>query len=585
MKKSLVESALDDLIKADQIPGGLADKKKPSDFDEEALEDGIKVEMEHTSSRSIATEIAMDHLTEDKEYYEKLEEIEDEDEDEDEDEEKSVDSALDDLIKGGKGGGHKYIRRYKKGKDWAYVYHSDKKRESHSPRPPEPQRTNEQVESGFKEAFSLPEDFEPYHPPREAVGFGGTTAEVRISNKRGSILIDKFSPMKDEESTDHFDQEDFDGGVYEHQDKLSDFNHALDVAGYEDNAEFVLDEEGFFEIQFDIVKLTKKSMGEETMGKDIFQQMGVVVGERESIVYEAPMSITKGETFDTTIGRQGLPGNARDAITNGLMKGTFESTASARPPKVEVNAVLSDPMNEPYQPPKDTHAESWHADNDPQVQEWIEHAEVLDVHEFGEHEKVARVVDKRHREHAKATGMKSLDDLCDLVKAKYIRKIGTGKTARYVYKEAAPKSKKQPAEDRGTTISWPGKNPLSGQAGALTDELQGLNNTSVWLAKDGHVYVDSLKGNQINVVANKHGYALEKLKTATKEELYASSGMGHEGSEPKDTYGGRKRMGNMWRFKPYDEDSKKSMSAGELFLKSFDPPPRPGSIKKLASGH
>lgn len=64
------------LKKADKIPGGLADKKKPSDFDKKKLEAGIKVELEHTSDRAIAAEIAMDHLTEDLDYYEKLETIE-----------------------------------------------------------------------------------------------------------------------------------------------------------------------------------------------------------------------------------------------------------------------------------------------------------------------------------------------------------------------------------------------------------------------------------------------------------------------------------------------------------------------------
>ncbi len=60
----------------DRIPGGLADKKKPGDFDPEALAAGVKVEMEHTSDRAVATEIAMDHLTEDPKYYVKLKTIE-----------------------------------------------------------------------------------------------------------------------------------------------------------------------------------------------------------------------------------------------------------------------------------------------------------------------------------------------------------------------------------------------------------------------------------------------------------------------------------------------------------------------------
>jgi len=62
--------------KADAIPGGLADGKSPSDFDQDKLDEGVKVELEHTSDRSIATEIAMDHLTEDQDYYSKLKEVE-----------------------------------------------------------------------------------------------------------------------------------------------------------------------------------------------------------------------------------------------------------------------------------------------------------------------------------------------------------------------------------------------------------------------------------------------------------------------------------------------------------------------------
>lgn len=64
------------LVAKDQIPGGLADKRKPSDFDSKALAKGVKVEMEHTSDKDVAREIAMDHLTEDENYYDKLETIE-----------------------------------------------------------------------------------------------------------------------------------------------------------------------------------------------------------------------------------------------------------------------------------------------------------------------------------------------------------------------------------------------------------------------------------------------------------------------------------------------------------------------------
>jgi len=56
----------------DQLPGGLADKKKPSDFSAASLRQERKVESEHTKDRTLPTEIAMDHLTEDPRYYDKL---------------------------------------------------------------------------------------------------------------------------------------------------------------------------------------------------------------------------------------------------------------------------------------------------------------------------------------------------------------------------------------------------------------------------------------------------------------------------------------------------------------------------------
>jgi len=63
-------------IKSDKLPGGLADKKTPKDFDPKALKQGIAVEKEHTTDEQLAQEIAMDHLTEDPEYYKKLKTME-----------------------------------------------------------------------------------------------------------------------------------------------------------------------------------------------------------------------------------------------------------------------------------------------------------------------------------------------------------------------------------------------------------------------------------------------------------------------------------------------------------------------------
>jgi hypothetical protein len=62
--------------RCDILPGGLADKKEISDFNAKDLEQGMKVEIEHTKDKNIAREIAMDHLTEDKDYYKKLKKIE-----------------------------------------------------------------------------------------------------------------------------------------------------------------------------------------------------------------------------------------------------------------------------------------------------------------------------------------------------------------------------------------------------------------------------------------------------------------------------------------------------------------------------
>jgi hypothetical protein len=60
----------------DQLPGGLADNARPESFDPIQLEKGIQVELEHVDNERLAAEIAMDHLTEDPEYYVKLATIE-----------------------------------------------------------------------------------------------------------------------------------------------------------------------------------------------------------------------------------------------------------------------------------------------------------------------------------------------------------------------------------------------------------------------------------------------------------------------------------------------------------------------------
>lgn len=60
----------------DHLPGGLADKKRPGDFPPAKLQEGRAVEREHASNPAIQTEIAMDHISEDPNYYPKLKRME-----------------------------------------------------------------------------------------------------------------------------------------------------------------------------------------------------------------------------------------------------------------------------------------------------------------------------------------------------------------------------------------------------------------------------------------------------------------------------------------------------------------------------
>ena len=60
----------------DELPGGKGDRAKPSDFPKKSLKAGEKVEREHTTNKHIQEEIALDHLTEDRNYYKKLKKVE-----------------------------------------------------------------------------------------------------------------------------------------------------------------------------------------------------------------------------------------------------------------------------------------------------------------------------------------------------------------------------------------------------------------------------------------------------------------------------------------------------------------------------
>ncbi len=60
----------------DHLPGGRAAHMDPRDFNQADLEEGTQHELEHTTNRDIAQEIAMDHLAENPHYYKMLAELE-----------------------------------------------------------------------------------------------------------------------------------------------------------------------------------------------------------------------------------------------------------------------------------------------------------------------------------------------------------------------------------------------------------------------------------------------------------------------------------------------------------------------------
>lgn len=55
-----------------RLRGGLGRKLGPLDVDPKQLAAGIRVELEHTPSRRVACEIALDHLAEHRNYYTRL---------------------------------------------------------------------------------------------------------------------------------------------------------------------------------------------------------------------------------------------------------------------------------------------------------------------------------------------------------------------------------------------------------------------------------------------------------------------------------------------------------------------------------
>lgn len=71
-----IEQSKDDALDNEQeLDGGLADDSQIDDFDPEQIVKGLRVELEHTNDPKIAVEIAMDHLKENPNYYDELEDL------------------------------------------------------------------------------------------------------------------------------------------------------------------------------------------------------------------------------------------------------------------------------------------------------------------------------------------------------------------------------------------------------------------------------------------------------------------------------------------------------------------------------
>lgn len=88
--KNSIREGIKKIMGKEIIPGGLAKGKTLTDIAkhhscsekdlQSQLDKGIKVEMEHTTSKATAKEISMDHLWEDPKYYNKLSKIDEEEE-------------------------------------------------------------------------------------------------------------------------------------------------------------------------------------------------------------------------------------------------------------------------------------------------------------------------------------------------------------------------------------------------------------------------------------------------------------------------------------------------------------------------
>jgi hypothetical protein len=121
---------------------------------------------------------------------------------------------------------------------------------------------------------------------------------------------------------------------------------------------------------------------EAEMKNDIFKSMGVTIADNSDVsLVQSNFNVRKSNVHDgQDFGHQGAPGNARDALTHGIMKGGYD------PNGYDFGAKYL----------KNTHGEQYQAGALPQ-QKIDTEAEECGLHEGGEHPKTIRIKDKLNR--------------------------------------------------------------------------------------------------------------------------------------------------------------------------------------------
>ena len=174
---------------------------------------------------------------------------------------------------------------------------------------------------------------------------------------------------------------------------------------------------------------------------DIFKSLGIRVGDdNQNLINNSSFQVIEKGGDDGT-SRMGRPGNARDMLTHGLMKGGYTpDTSQARSPVVTLPVVA---QSGDYSVPelKDGCGENWHTDNDKEVEELLNTVEEIDVHEHGEFPKETKVVDQRNRKVAGVRTGKSMSS-----EELFLKSFQEEEDLEKGYKGGYIKAKKEPKD-------------------------------------------------------------------------------------------------------------------------------------------